>query len=119
MYPLLFLVACTSPSADTDPVQTVGPTGIVLTVAADYTAAAVAEVTLDARAVRDTLAPTSTDPLNLAVQKAWRAGIAVVVSASNRGPRPGTISKPGDDPLVITSAASTTGRRPRSTTYCA
>src|SRR4029077_7912703 len=33
------------------------------------------------------------------------SGIAVVVAASNRGPGPGTISKPGDDPLVITVGA--------------
>ena len=42
------------------------------------------------------------DPLNYAVERAWDAGIVVVVAASNRGPEAGTISKPGDDPLVIT-----------------
>jgi serine protease AprX len=47
-----------------------------------------------------------TDPLNYAVQEAWEAGIVVVVSASNLGPEPGTISKPGDDPWVITVAAT-------------
>lgn len=47
-----------------------------------------------------------TDPLNYAVQKAWDAGIVVVVAASNRGPEPGTISKPGDDPWVITVGAT-------------
>jgi serine protease AprX len=45
------------------------------------------------------------DPLNRAVEKAWRAGIVVVVAASNRGPDQGTISKPGDDPLVVTVGA--------------
>jgi serine protease AprX len=45
------------------------------------------------------------DPLNYAVERAWAAGIAVVVSASNRGPAAGTISKPGDDPFVITVGA--------------
>ena len=45
------------------------------------------------------------DPLNYAVEKAWRSGIVVVVSASNRGPGAGTISKPGDDPFVITVGA--------------
>jgi serine protease AprX len=45
------------------------------------------------------------DPLNRAVEKAWRAGIVVVVAASNRGPAQGTISKPGDDPLVVTVGA--------------
>jgi len=45
------------------------------------------------------------DPLDYAVEKAWQAGITVVVSASNRGPGPQTISKPGDDPFVITVGA--------------
>src|SRR5581483_2676069 len=45
------------------------------------------------------------DPLNYAVEKACDSGIAVVVAASNRGPAAGTISKPGDDPLVITVGA--------------
>ena len=42
------------------------------------------------------------DPLNLAVQRAWSAGITVVVSAGNQGSAAGTIAKPGDDPWVIT-----------------
>ncbi len=46
------------------------------------------------------------DPMNFAVEKAWDAGITVVVSASNLGPEPGTISKPGDDPWVITVGAT-------------
>jgi serine protease AprX len=46
------------------------------------------------------------DPLDFAVEQAWKAGITVVVAASNRGPGPGTISKPGDDPFVITVGAS-------------
>jgi serine protease AprX len=47
-----------------------------------------------------------TDPLNFAVERVWNSGIAVVVAAGNRGPTPGTISKPGDDPFVITAGAS-------------
>ena len=47
-----------------------------------------------------------TDPLNYAVEKAWASGIVVVVAASNRGPSAGTISKPGDDPWVITVGAT-------------
>jgi serine protease AprX len=43
-----------------------------------------------------------TDPFNYAVERAWDAGIVVVVSASNRGPNPQTVSKPADDPLVVT-----------------
>ena len=46
-----------------------------------------------------------TDPLNYAVEKAWDSGIAVVVAASNRGPNPRSIAKPGDDPWVITVGA--------------
>jgi serine protease AprX len=45
-------------------------------------------------------------PLNLAVERAWLKGLVVVVSASNDGPTPGSISKPGDDPFVITVGAS-------------
>ena len=43
-----------------------------------------------------------TDPLNYAVERAWAAGVTVVVAASNRGPAARTISKPGDDPWVVT-----------------
>jgi serine protease AprX len=46
------------------------------------------------------------DPLNRAVERAWRAGIVVVVAASNRGPGASTISKPADDPLVVTVGAA-------------
>jgi len=45
------------------------------------------------------------DPLNYAVERAWDSGITVVVAASNNGPAAGTISKPGDDPLVVTVGA--------------
>jgi serine protease AprX len=45
------------------------------------------------------------DPLNFAVEQAWSSGMAVVVAASNRGPAPKTITKPGDDPWVITVGA--------------
>src|SRR5579862_4027984 len=45
------------------------------------------------------------NPLDQAVQAAWGAGIAVVVSAGNAGPFNGTILSPGDDPLVITVGA--------------
>jgi len=45
------------------------------------------------------------DPLNYAVQRLWRQGIVVVVAAGNTGPNAGTITKPGDDPMVITVGA--------------
>jgi serine protease AprX len=46
------------------------------------------------------------DLLNMAVERAWANGLVVVVSASNRGPDSGTISKPADDPFVITVGAA-------------
>ena len=45
-------------------------------------------------------------PLNAAVERAWDSGIVVTVSSSNNGPGAGTVSKPGDDPLVITVGAA-------------
>ncbi len=50
--------------------------------------------------------PYQLSPLDYAVEKAWQTGITVVVSASNLGPDPRTISKPGDDPFVITVGAT-------------
>ena len=44
-------------------------------------------------------------PLNAAVERAWDNGIVVTVSSSNSGPGPGTVTKPGDDPLVVTVGA--------------
>jgi serine protease AprX len=51
----------------------------------------------------DSQQPYVVDPLNAAVERAWAAGITVVVSSGNRGP--GTVNKPGDDPYVITVGA--------------
>jgi serine protease AprX len=45
-------------------------------------------------------------PLNYAVQRAWKAGIVVVVSAGNNGPDARTILKPADDPYVVTVGAA-------------
>ena len=45
------------------------------------------------------------DPLNYAVQRLWKQGIVVVVAAGNSGPSSGTITKPADDPMVITVGA--------------
>ena len=53
----------------------------------------------------DSTADYRHDPLNFAVERAWTSGLAVVVSAGNRGPSARTISKPADDPLVITVGA--------------
>ncbi|MEY2435129.1 MAG: serine protease AprX, partial [Acidimicrobiaceae bacterium] len=45
------------------------------------------------------------NPLDRAVEAAWRNGIVVVTSAGNTGPINGTITSPGDDPLVVTVGA--------------
>ena len=50
----------------------------------------------------DSKQPYSVDPLDYAVERTWFSGIVVVVSAGNVGPGAGTITKPGDDPYVIT-----------------
>jgi serine protease AprX len=56
----------------------------------------------------DTSRGYGVDPLDRAVERAWQAGLVVVVSAGNFGPLPGTISKPADDPYVITVGAADT-----------
>ncbi|HZU73766.1 MAG TPA: S8 family serine peptidase [Acidimicrobiales bacterium] len=48
---------------------------------------------------------TRVNPLDQAVEMAWKAGITVVTAAGNSGPANGTITSPGDDPLVITAGA--------------
>ncbi len=64
----------------------------------------------------DGVQETDRDPLDFAVEQAWRAGLVVVVSAGNGA---GAVSKPGDDPFVITVGAAdingtaTVGRRRR------
>ncbi len=55
------------------------------------------------------------DPLDRAVERLWRAGVLVVVSAGNRGAVPAAIEKPADDPHVVTvGAADTHGTASRS-----
>jgi serine protease AprX len=53
----------------------------------------------------DSTQPYKLSPLDGAVERAWDAGIVVTVSSSNKGPGPGTVTKPADDPLVITVGA--------------
>ena len=45
------------------------------------------------------------DPLNYAVERLWKQGIVVVAAAGNSGPGATTITKPGDDPVIITASA--------------
>jgi serine protease AprX len=46
------------------------------------------------------------DPLDYAVEQVWFSGVLVVVSAGNLGPQAGTVTKPGDDPFVVTVGAA-------------
>ena len=51
--------------------------------------------------------PYWADPLNQAVTRAWAEGIVVVTVAGNSGPKPMTISVPGNNPYAITVGAFT------------
>jgi serine protease AprX len=53
----------------------------------------------------DGIQGTDRDPLDFAVEQVWRAGLVVVVSAGNDA---GVVTKPGDDPFVITVGAADT-----------
>jgi serine protease AprX len=48
----------------------------------------------------------SIDPLDFAVERTWFSGIFVVVSAGNAGSAAGTITKPADDPYVVSVGAA-------------
>jgi serine protease AprX len=50
--------------------------------------------------------PYALDPLDYAVEQTWFSGILVVVSAGNQGSAPGTVTKPADDPYVLTVGAA-------------
>lgn len=45
-------------------------------------------------------------PLNFAVQQVWDSGMVVVASAGNLGGGSNTVTKPGDDPLIISVGSS-------------
>lgn len=49
------------------------------------------------------------DPVDYAVERLWAQGIVVVVAAGNSGPNNGTVTKPGDDPVVLTVGAYNEG----------
>src|SRR4051794_29039871 len=57
----------------------------------------------------DAVRGSGADPLDRAVEEAWAAGLVVVVAAGNTGPAASTITKPADDPYVITVGAADTG----------
>jgi serine protease AprX len=46
------------------------------------------------------------DPLDAAIETAWKHGLVVVAAAGNTGPSSGTVVTPGVDPYVITIGAT-------------
>jgi len=46
------------------------------------------------------------DPLDYAVERLAAAGVLVVAAAGNQGPGAATVTKPGDDPFVLTVGAA-------------
>jgi len=62
-----------------------------------------------------TAIPTSpyfADPLTMAAEEAWAAGIVVLAAAGNVGPEAETITVPGNSPYVITVGAVDSQRTP-------
>jgi serine protease AprX len=53
----------------------------------------------------DSTQSTSIDPLDYAVENAWKSGITVVVSGGNDGTNRVALSDPADDPLVLAVGA--------------
>jgi serine protease AprX len=56
------------------------------------------------------------DPIDQAVMKLWQAGIVVVASAGNFGPKAQTIAVPGNTPYIITVGAMTDNFTPNDPT---
>lgn len=49
--------------------------------------------------------PYVLDPLTLALDRLWAAGVVVVVPAGNDGPRAASVTSPGSDPTLLTVGA--------------
>ncbi len=49
--------------------------------------------------------PPSFDPLTRALDRLWRSGVTVVAAAGNDGPAKGSVSSPGNDPVLLTVGA--------------
>ena len=49
--------------------------------------------------------PPMLDPVARALERLWHDGVTVVVAAGNDGPRSGSVSAPGTDPVVLTVGA--------------
>ncbi|MEV4702941.1 S8 family serine peptidase [Actinoplanes sp. NPDC049316] len=62
----------------------------------------------------DSPLPYQVDPLNQALESLWRQGVTVVVPSGNEGPGTGSVTAPGNDPVLLTTggldAAGTAGR---------
>jgi serine protease AprX len=46
--------------------------------------------------------PYQVDPLNQALRSLWHRGVTVIVPSGNEGPHDGTVTAPGNDPLLLT-----------------
>jgi serine protease AprX len=57
----------------------------------------------------DSPVPPSLDPLSQALETLWGDGITVVVAAGNDGPSSGSVTAPGNDPVVLTVGADDEG----------
>ncbi len=53
----------------------------------------------------DSPLPPSLDPLTRSLRRLWAHGVVVVVPAGNHGPDAGTISSPGEDPVLLTAGS--------------
>ena len=49
--------------------------------------------------------PPWADPLSRALESLWDRGLVVVVAAGNEGPQAGSVTSPGDDPVLLTVGA--------------
>ena len=53
----------------------------------------------------DSPLPPSFDPLSRALENLWASGVTVVTAAGNDGPKAGSVSSPGNDPILLTVGA--------------
>ncbi|GAA2582335.1 hypothetical protein GCM10010399_10160 [Dactylosporangium fulvum] len=51
----------------------------------------------------DSPLPYQIDPLAQGLEALWRRGVTVVVPAGNTGPNTGTVTSPGNDPVLLTA----------------
>ncbi|GAB1640776.1 S8 family peptidase [Krasilnikovia sp. MM14-A1259] len=49
--------------------------------------------------------PYQWDPLNQALESLWQQGVTVVVPSGNDGPGAGSVTSPGNDPMLLTAGA--------------